>query len=242
MKLKLMLLAVLALSVSNSAIAQQGRLCLDNVCIGDDVEQLELKWKKVPINYKTSRTVKMQLNDIPVERLFYDYNERLITDSDVLKKLAAHIIVLQKFDQEVLDTLRGVKAICTPLSLTGEVDNGTGEKLFVTFRTVADDGGRGRLRVVQLEKEYKIYPQHLRPSDKERYDELLSNLRSRFEKVYEVRDIDARAESNEIAFAEATLGFRFFSDVRNPLIFRLRDTSDYPSIEFDEGRSALCKK
>ncbi len=237
-----LLLILLFLSVlAAKTQAQQSRLCLDNICVGDDVDQLDIHWKKIKIDYKTKRAVDSLIQQSSVKDIYYDYNETLVTTPAMLKDLVPYVIQLQKFDQNVLDKLGKVKAICSPLSLTGEVnDTNLNEKLFVTFRVVADDGGRGRLRVVQLEKEYKIYPPHIRPSDKKKYKNTLEQLKVTFPKIVEVRDIDARAETNEIAFASALLGYRFFSDSRNPLIFRIRDTADFESIEFDENRSKLC--
>jgi len=238
-----MLLLSLVLSglVGTATNAQQGRLCLDNICIGDDVDQLNLEWVDVEIDYKTKRTIDSQLSQMTVDELYYDYNETLVTDQKMLIDLAPYVITLQKFDKSILDKLSKVKAICTPLSLTGEVkDDNLDEKLFVTFRVVSDQGARGRLRVVQLEKEYKIFPPHIRPRDKKRHKETFEGLKTLFPEIVEVRDIDARAASDKVAFAHALLGFRFFSDSRNPLIFRLRDTVDLESIEFDENRSASC--
>ena len=241
MRIVLLLSIVVLGFLSTGTNAQQGRLCLDNICIGDDVDQLGLEWVKVEIDYKTKRTIESQLANLSIDELYYDYNEKLITDQKMLEELAPYVITLQKFDQSILDKLAKVKAICTPLSLTGEVkDDILSEKLFVTFRVVADNGGRGRLRVVQLEKEYKIYPPHIRPTDKKKHRETFESLQSQFPGIVEVRDIDARAANDEIAFAYALLGFRFFSDSRNPLIFRLRDRTDLESIEFDENKSASC--
>ena len=241
MRIVLLLSLVLFGLVSTVSNAQQGRLCLDNICIGDDVDQMDTEWVKVEIDYKTKRTIESQLSQMTVDELYYDYNETLVTDQKMLRDLAPYVITLQKFDQTILDKLAKVKAICTPLSLTGEVkDDILNEKLFVTFRVVADEGGRGRLRVVQLEKEYKIYPPHIRPRDKKKHRATYEDLKKSFPAIVEVRDIDARAETDEVAFAHALLGFRFFSDSRNPLIFRLRDQTDLESIEFDENRSASC--
>ncbi|MCW8877796.1 MAG: hypothetical protein OQK51_12155, partial [Kangiellaceae bacterium] len=108
------------------------------------------------------------------------------------------------------------------------------------FRVVSDEGGRGRLRVVQLEKEFNIHPPHLRPSDKRKYVALMETLKQEYPDIVQVRDIDARAASDKEAFATAIVGYRFFSDVRNPLILRVRDLTDFESIEFDPNRSSLC--
>lgn len=241
MRIVLLLSLVFLGTFSTISNAQQGRLCLDNVCIGDDVDQLDLEWVKIEIDYKTKRTIESQLSQSTVDELYYDYNESLVTDQKMLVDLAPYIITLQKFDQSILDKLAKVKAICSPLSLTGEVkDDILDEKLFVTFRVVADSGGRGRLRVVQLEKEFKIFPPHIRPRDKKKHRATFEELKKSFPGIVEVRDIDARAATDEVAFAYALLGFRFFSDARNPLIFRLRDLTDLESIEFDENKSSSC--
>ena len=240
MKIRLMLIIVVSSLMSAAVYAQQGRVCLENICIGDDVDQLDVTWKSAPIDYKTKRAVESQLAQLSIDELYYEYNETLVTDKKTLADLAPHIITMQKFDQSVLDKLAKVRAICTPLSLTGEVDNDSSTKLFVTFRVVADEGGRGRLRVVQLEKEFNIHPPHLRPMDKRKYVALMDALKQEYPGIVQVRDIDARAASDKEAFATAIVGYRFFSDVRNPLILRVRDLSDFESIEFDENRSSQC--
>lgn len=235
-----MLVVAVSILMSAASYAQQGRVCLENICIGDDVDQLDVTWKSAPIDYKTKRAVDSQLAELSIDELYYEYNETLVTDKKTLKDLAPHIITMQKFDQSVLEKLSRVRAICTPLSLTGEVENESATKLFVTFRVVADEGGRGRLRVVQLEKEFNIHPPHLRPSDKRKYVALMDALKEDYPDFVQVRDIDARAASDKEAFATAIVGYRFFSDVRNPLILRVRDLADFESIEFDQGRSSLC--
>ncbi|TQV86888.1 hypothetical protein [Aliikangiella coralliicola] len=234
------LLATISATLLSPFSTAEDRLCLENICIGDDVDTLQVEWKKVTVDYKTTRAIKTQLKEMSIDDLYYEYNEKLITDKSALEQLAPYIIQLQKFDQVVLDQLSRVKAICTPLSLTGEVENDSKTKLFVTFRVVADDGERGRLRVVQLEKEFNIYPPHIRPGDRDKYVALVDTLKKMHPEMVMVRDIDARASSNKVAFANSVLGYRFFSDVNNPLIFRLRDLTDLESIEFDEKRSAHC--
>lgn len=240
MKSKLLIIILLLSFSTFSLIAAEDRLCMEGICIGDDVDLLEVDWKKVKIDYKTKRAIKGQLIGKDIDELYYDYNELLVTDNKTKELLAPHIIQLQKFDQSVLEALKGVKAICSPLSLTGEVSNNSNTKLFITFRAVADDGARGRLRVVQIEKEFNIFPPHIRPGDKDKYLALVETLKLTYPKMVMVRDIDARATSNEVAFADAILGYRFFSDVNNPLIFRVRDLADVESIEFDENRSTQC--
>jgi len=226
--------------ISSVTIAAESALCMEGICIGDDAEALDVEWKKVNVDYKAKRAINTQLASMSVEELYYDYNEILITSPAVKKKLAPKVIQLQKFDAEVLDELSRVRAICTDLSLTGQVESNSRTKLFITFRAIADSGGRGKLRVVQIDKEFNIFPPHLRPADKEKYVAMLSVLKKDYPELVLVRDIDARADSNEVAFASALLGYRFFSDVNNPLIFRIRDQADIDSIEFDENRSPLC--
>ena len=216
------------------------RSCLENICIGDDVDAIDTTWKTVEIDYKTNRAVKGLLAEKTVDELYYDNYVQLITDQNTLKNLAPKVIQLQKFDASVLETLASVKAICTPLTLTGEIENNSKTKMLVTFRVVADEGGRGRLRVVQLEKEFNIFPPHLRPRDKDKYIAMVAALKSEYPSMVLVRDIDERAYTNEVAFANMLLGYRFFSDVNTPLVFRIRDLADIESIEVDPKRSPLC--
>jgi hypothetical protein len=219
---------------------EEEKLCLENICIGDDVDGLNVQWKKVKIDFKTNRAVKALLAAQSVEELYFDYNEQIVTNKTTLEQLVPHIIQLQKFDGDVLDKLLSVKAICSPLSLSGEVDNDSSTKFFVTFKAVADEGKRGRLRVVQLEKEFNIYPPHIRPTDKEKYVSMVQTLKQDYPNLKMVRDIDARATSNEVAFANTLLGYRFTSDVNVRLTFRMRDLTDIESIDVNPKRSAHC--
>jgi hypothetical protein len=216
------------------------RLCLENVCIGDDVDALDVEWKNVKVDYKIKRSVKALLLNKTVDDLYYEYNEILVTDKKNSEALIPYIIQLKKFDSTVLNKLAKVKAICTSLSLTGEVMNDSVSKLLVTFRAVADQGGRGRLRVVQIEKEFNIYPPHLRPNDKERYISMVQTLQAEYPSLVQQRDIDARALTNEAAFAAYLIGFRFYTDINSPLVFRIRDLADIESIDYDPQRSASC--
>jgi hypothetical protein len=234
-------ISILLLTTSFSVQAfENEKLCLGNVCIGDNVDALDIKWKKVKIDFKTNRAVKAHLASKKVDELYYEYNEQLITDKTTLEQLVPHIIQLQKFDGDVLDKLLSVKAICSPLSLTGEVDDDSTSKMFVTFRTVADEGKRGKLRVVQLEKEFNIFPPHIRPTDKDKYVSMVQTLKQDYPGLLMVRDIDARAMSNEVAFANTLLGYRFNSDVNVRLTFRIRDLTDIEPIDVNPQRSAHC--
>ncbi len=230
---------IVALFVS-SDWASAENLCLENICIGDDVETLDVTWSPLKLDYKTQRAAKAQLLNNSIDEIYYEFNEQLITDQKTLTELAPYITLLQKFDGDVLKKLAKVKAICSPLSLTGEIENESRTKLFVTFRAIADEGGRGKLRVVQLEKEFNIYPPHLRPKDREIYVAMIDTLKKDYPSTVVVRDIDARAEGNDVAFASSLVGFRFFSDVYTPLIFRIRDLADIDLISDDPKKSALC--
>ncbi len=215
-------------------------LCMENICIGDDLEQLNVKWKPIKIDYQLSRTVKNELRKHPVDTIYYDYNEQLVTDKENKEWFLPYIIYLQKFDQNVLERLKKVRAICTPLSLTGEVDREGETRLFVTFRAVADEGRRGKLRVVQIQKQFNIFPPHLRPEDKTKYTSIVELLKSEYPKMQMVRDIDARPNSNVIAFAPALLGYRFISDVNIPLVFKIQDLADIESLDYSEEKSKAC--
>ena len=228
------------LLASAQSEAAQDSTCIENICIGDDLESLSLEWKPVALNYKISRQVENDLSKQTLDELYDDSNEKIITDKTTLRSLVPYIMHLQKFDASVLEKLRKVRAICTPLSLTGEVKHESRTKLFVTFRAVADEGRRGKLRVVQIEKQFDIYPPHIRPEDKNKYIGLLDALRESYPSMILVRDIDAVVESNKVIFANAILGYRFFSDVSSPLVFRLKDTADIESVDDSKQISKEC--
>lgn len=161
---KLILLSLLWVSHSVTA-----NLCLDNICIGDDVELLDVDWKSIELTYADEKFVEQQLSDGSVEDVYYDYNERLIADKQLLTQILPYVIRTQQFDQNVLNALSRVRAICSSLTLTGEVVSQSEDRLFVTFRTVANEGRRGQLRVVRIEKQFDIMSPHLRAADRPRY-------------------------------------------------------------------------
>ena len=153
-KMYRLLIAVIALTAGISNASEQASVCMENVCIGDNLEQLNLSWKPLKIEYDLKRTVENQLNKNKVDDIYFEYNEVLVTSKENKEWFLPYIIHLQKFDQTVLDKLKKVAAICTPLALTGEVDREGETRLFVTFRAVPDEGRRGLLRVVQIEKQF----------------------------------------------------------------------------------------
>jgi len=235
-------LLTLALTLfSGAAVAlEQGSVCMENICVGDDLESLQIQFKPIEFDYNLKRRLKNDLAKRTVDDIYEEYYEILITDQATKKQLLPYIIYLQKFDNKVIDLLGRVRAICTPLTLTGEVDREGETRLFVTFRAVPDNGRRGKLRVVALQKQFKIFPPHLRPEDKSRYVAMLEVLKKNYPGLKQVRDIDARPESNEIAFAPALLGFRFYSDVNSPLVLKLQDTEEIEPIDFSPQKSKLC--
>ncbi len=215
-------------------------LCLEGICIGDNLETLNVKWKTVPLSYDDEKFVETELAGRKVMDVYYDYNELMVTSDQVLKSLLPYVIHKQRFDQKVLNQLSTVRAICSPLTLTGELEHEGDTRLYVTFRAIADNGKRGALRVVRLEQQFKLNALRVRGSKV--YKQLKQDLETRFPGLVHVRDIDGRANSAAVASAKAILGFRFISDVSNPLILKLLDVEDIPSIETDENASPLCSK
>lgn len=231
----------LLLGLVSHAMAAEN-LCMEGVCIGDDVEKLPVEWKDVTLDYDDNRFITMELEDRSIDELYYDYNEQLIAEKDVLEQLAPYVIRKQRFDQSVLDTLKQVRAICSSLTLTGEVDQTGTDKLFVTFRAVADAGQRGLLRVVRIEKQLDIMAPHLRPADADKYRIAKKELKRQYPSMEVVRDIDGRVSFDKARSTSALLGFRFFSTVSNPLIFRLIDPANITMIEEDDNASARCQR
>jgi hypothetical protein len=228
--------------ITASAIASTKELCLQGICIGDDVETLPVKWKPIELSYSDRKFVETELEQRSVDDVYYDYNEHLVADKNVLLELLPFVIQKQQFDGNVLAALSKVKAICSSLTMTGELESESEHRLFVTFRAIADNGKRGKLRVVRIEKVFNVMAPHLRPKDASIYRALRKSLKEEFPSLQIVRDIDGRVNTEELANADVLLGFRFLSDASNPLVLRLIDAADIPLIEFDENISPLCKK
>lgn len=234
-------LGMLAVVHSTLALSAQSDLCLENICIGDDVELLDVEWISIPLTYTDKKFVERQLTDGSVEDVYYDYNEQLVADNQVLKELLPYVILNQQFDRKVLDTLSRVRAICSSLTLTGEVKIDSEDRLFVTFRAIANEGRRGELRVVRLERQFDIMSPHLRGGDRIRYKNKKEELKKRFPQLKTVVDIDGRRATLAVHSDEdAVLGFRFISDSSNPLVLKLIDFADIPMIEEDPKAHPLC--
>ena len=75
---------------------------------------------------------------------------------------------------------------------------------------------------------------------------LFENLKTELKKIYPsmvvVRDIDGRISSMEMQKANAILGFRFVSDVSNPLVLKLLDDENIDMIEDSEQAHPLCQR
>ncbi|PWK47280.1 hypothetical protein [Pleionea mediterranea] len=216
--------------------------CMENVCIGDEIESLSVKWRDVNLNYYDEKFVETELQDRSVQDVYYDYNEKLIADRNVLLEILPYVIRNQRFDNKVLAELNKVRAICTSLTLTGEVENNSKSRLFVTFRAVPSNKGRGTLRVVQIEKQFNVMAPHLRPNDAILFENLKTELKKIYPSMVVVRDIDGRISSMEMQQANAILGFRFVSDVSNPLVLKLLDDENIDMIEDSEQAHPLCQR
>jgi len=241
MNLKLIWGLFVAASMFIAPSISANDLCLDGVCVGDDVERINVTWKPIEVTYLDQKFVETELADRKVEDVYYDYNEQLVADRNVLREILTYVIRNQRFDSKVLGALSRVKAICSSLTLTGEVENESDDRLYVTFRAVADNGKRGMLRVVRIEKQYNIMAPHLRPGDAAAYRSVKKQIKEQFPNVLNVRDIDGRVSSSATQNANVLLGFRFISDVSNPLVLKLLDPSNITMIEEDEEASSLCK-
>jgi hypothetical protein len=203
---------------------------------------LSVKWRDVNLNYYDEKFVETELQDRSVQDVYYDYNEKLIADRNVLLEILPYVIRNQRFDNKVLAELNKVRAICTSLTLTGEVENNSKSRLFVTFRAVPDNKGRGALRVVQIEKQFNVMAPHLRPNDAILFENLKTELKKIYPSMVVVRDIDGRISSMEMQQANAILGFRFVSDVSNPLVLKLLDDENIDMIEDSEQAHPLCQR
>ena len=217
-------------------------LCLEGICIGDDIYSLNVQWKEVSVNYYDEKFTETELKERSAKDVYQDYNELIIADNKVLTNLLPYVIRKQLFDKSVLKELSNVKAFCSSLTMTGEVIRQSNSRLFVTFRAVTNKGGKGKLRVFKLEKQFNILAPHIRPKDATLFNNVKAELLKTFPDLKVVRDIDGRHGNLDIVTATAVLGFRFVSDVTNPLILRLTDDQNIPLIEEDNKNSnSLCR-
>lgn len=241
MKSLLHLCWLLAVAVGGSAFAAEP-YCMDGICLGADLEQLSVKWVAHPPSAQERIDAEAMLQVKPVKDIYRERNELLIATDATLRDLYSYVIKRQVFDSHVLAKLREVTAYCSSTTLTGEVDNNSKERLYVTVRAVPDKGGVGKLRVVGIEKQFDIMASSLRPHDKPRDKAVRVEMKARYPDMVEVRDLDStRVSSVEVSMAGAQIGYRFHSEVSIPLTLRLRDTADIEMLEDSAQAHPSCK-
>ncbi|NQD38500.1 hypothetical protein HPT27_15870 [Permianibacter sp. IMCC34836] len=236
------LCSLILLAVAGSSQAAQP-YCLDEICLGATIDQLQVKWKDLPPTTQETLDFESMLQDKKIKDVYFESNELMIASEATLRQLFPYVIRRQVFDNHVLSKLREVKAYCSSTTLTGEVLHEGKDKLFVTVRAVPDNGGVGKLRVVGIEKQFDIMASSLRPQDKPRDKAMRAEMKARYPDLVEVRDLDStRVSSVDISMAGAQMGYRFHSEVSIPLTLRLRDTADITTLEESDQASPLCKK
>jgi hypothetical protein len=232
---------LLAVLFTTFSAVISAKTCLDNICIGDDVESLNVEWKPLQQTYLDRKFFEEELATRSVSDIYYDYNEQLIAERAVLTDLLVPVIRKQLFDGNVLGQLKKVRAICSSLTLTGEVVTGSDDKIFVTFRAIANNQQRGMLRVVGIEKQYNLMASHLRPRDRGKIREVKKQLKAQYPNIITVTDIDSRAAMGMTQKSNILVGYRFISDVSNPLILKIIDNEDIQMIEDSSDRHPGCQ-
>lgn len=229
-------------AVTGSSLAAEP-YCIDGVCLGNTIEQLQVKWKDLPPSTQEKLDAEAMLRGKDVKVVYRERNELLAASENTLRDLYPYVIRRQVLDNHVLAKLREVKAYCSSTTLTGEVQLEGKEKLFVTLRAVPDNGGVGKLRVVAIEKQFDIMASSLRPQDKPRDKAIRVEMKTRYPDMVEVRDLDStRTASVEVSMAGAQIGYRFHSEVSIPLTLRLRDTAEIAMLEESADAHPMCKK
>jgi hypothetical protein len=233
----------LSMAMVMGAAAAAEPYCIDGVCLGVTVDQLQVKWKPLPPSTQEKLDAEAMLRGKDIKALYRERNELLATTEASLRELYPYVIRRQVFDSHVLGKLHEVKAYCSSTTLTGEVLLDSKEKLFVTLRAVPDNGGVGKLRVVGIEKQFDIMASSLRPQDKPKDKAIRAEMKARYPDMVEVRDLDStRPSSVDVSMAGAQIGYRFHSEVSIPLTLRLRDTAEIEMLEESENAHPMCKK
>jgi hypothetical protein len=230
-------------SATIEVTAEQEKYCLLDVCLGDDVRDLNVSWVPNPPTLQEQLDAKALMQARSVSDIYHDRNELLITTDAVRAQLFPYLIRRQVFDASVLNTLTQVQAFCSSTTLTGElVQANKREHILVTFRVEPVKGGQARLRVVVLEKQFDIMSSVLRPEDRKREVLEREAIKQRFSQVKEVRDLDARFAGIGENFAPVLMGYRFFSESRIPFTLRMRDLTDFEMMEESRHINPLCKQ
>ena len=240
MKMRLLFLPWIVLSVFS---AQANDLCMEGVCIGNDVRELNVQWRPITISAQEQSDNATLLSARPVKEIFNERNELIVAPSNILAELFPYVVRRQLFDGNVMNKLNGVQAFCTSTTLTGELKHQGEGKIFVTFRAIPDENNQTKLRIIAIEKQFDIMAFSLRPQDREKDKNKRKELKAQYPLMVETRDLDtARPGSSEVNFASVLVGYRFLSDVSIPLTMRMRDTEDFRMMEDVAGENLVCKQ
>ncbi len=236
------LFGLLMAAVTGTTVAAQP-YCVDGVCLGMNVEQLQVKWKDLPPTTQERLDAEAMLRGQDVKTIYRERNELLVAAETTLRELYPYVIRRQVFDNHVLAKLREIKAYCSSTTLTGEVIREGKEHLYVTVRAIPDNGGVGKLRVVGIEKQFDIMASSLRPQDKPKDKAIRAEMKALYPDMVELRDLDSTRQSSvEVSMAGAQICYRFHSEVSIPLTLRLRDTAEVEMLEDSANASPQCKK
>lgn len=240
MKKRLLFLPWIVLS---AASAQANDLCMEGVCIGNDVREINVQWRPISLSAQEQSDDRTLLSARPVKEIFNERNELIVAPNNILTELYPYVVRRQLFDGNVLNKLKGVQAFCTSTTLTGELKNQSEGKVFVTFRALPDDKNQTQLRIIAIEKQFDIMAFSLRPQDREKDKSKRKELKLLYPQMVETRDLDtARPSSADVNFASVLVGYRFLSDVSIPLTLRMRDTADFRMMEDVASENLVCKQ
>jgi len=232
-----------SITLWTATVAAAKPYCLDALCLGVTVDQLQVTWKNQGQTTQEQLDAQAMMQATSAKDIYRERNELLIAADATLHDLYPFVIRRQVFDSRVLTKLREVKAYCSSTTLTGEVVQQGKDRLFVTIRAVPDNGGVGKLRVIGIEKQFNVMAASLRPQDKPRDKALRAELKVSYPDLMEVRDLDStRGSSADISMAGALIGYRFHSELSIPLTLRLRDTAEVEMLEESAQAHPSCKK
>jgi len=239
MKSFLRMLGLLVLSWAAMA-AEDNKLCLHGVCIGDDLLKLDLKWVPLEIGADARQYYDNELQRTSPKALYDKAGQKIVADPGVMSELLPYLLDKQGFDDKGFKALQRVQAFCSNITLKGQLALDGADKVFVTAQSVPPTAQGMQLRVVRIEKIFDVYHPMYRPEQGAKVKELRKDLKKLFPGLIEVRDIDDPFLNDQYTDKPAIMGFKFTSDVSVPMALKLRDVSDVPALD-DNSMAAVCK-
>lgn len=235
------LLSVLGLFwLSGLALAADNKLCLDGVCIGDDLLKLNTEWAPIAMDASASQYYANELQRKAAKDIYKGANLKIVAENKVMVALLPYLIDAQGFDAKAFEDLKQVQAFCSGITLKGQIQLEGSDKVYVTAQVVPPSPDGMQLRVVGIEKVFDAYHPISRPDQEDKVKALRKSLKKSFPVLVEIRNIDDMFLNDQYTDKPAILGFKFSSDVAVPMALKLRDVSDVPGLD-EASMPAVCR-